>query len=62
MDTLQAIYSFGVIGVGGGFHAHAKAQPKVVDYILANGAECEPLILKDVELMTHRAIEALEGL
>jgi len=51
-----------VIGAGGGFHAHVKAQSKVVGYILANGAECEPLTLKDAELMTHRAIEALEGL
>jgi len=62
VDILQAIYNSGVIDAGGGFHAHVKAQSKVVDYVLDNGAECQPLLLKDIELIPHRAIEALEGL
>ncbi len=52
----------GVVGAGGGgFPTHVKAQSQV-DCILANGAECEPLIHKDVELMTHHAAGVLVGL
>lgn len=47
MDISQAIYNAGVVGAGGGgFPAHVNAQSKV-ERILANGAECEPLIHKD---------------
>lgn len=50
------------MGCGGaGFPAHIKAASKV-EIVLANGAECEPLIHKDLELM-HREPEAIvEGL
>lgn len=52
----------GVVGAGGGgFPTHVKAQSQV-DCLLANGAECEPLIHKDVELMTHQAAEILAGM
>ncbi|MCD6187950.1 MAG: hypothetical protein J7K09_07255 [Desulfuromusa sp.] len=62
MDISQAIYNSGVIDAGGGFHDHVKALSKVVDYVLTNGAECKPLLLKDIELIPHRAIETLEDL
>ncbi|HWB87017.1 MAG TPA: 4Fe-4S dicluster domain-containing protein [Bryobacteraceae bacterium] len=43
----------GVVGAGGaGFPTYVKAQSQV-EYLLANGAECEPLIHKDAELMKH---------
>ncbi|HVX65674.1 MAG TPA: 4Fe-4S dicluster domain-containing protein [Bryobacteraceae bacterium] len=52
----------GVVGAGGaGFPAHVKAASKV-EFVLANGAECEPLIHKDVELMEHFPAPILSGL
>jgi Na+-translocating ferredoxin:NAD+ oxidoreductase RnfC subunit len=49
----EKIFNAGVVGAGGaGFPAHVKANSKV-EYVLANGAECEPLIHKDYELMLH---------
>lgn len=58
----EKIKNAGVVGAGGGgFPTHVKAQ-STVDCILVNGAECEPLIHKDVELMVHQAAEILAGL
>lgn len=52
----------GVVGAGGaGFPAYVKAQSRV-EFVIANGAECEPLIHKDVELMERYPGEILEGL
>jgi Na+-translocating ferredoxin:NAD+ oxidoreductase RnfC subunit len=43
----------GVVGAGGaGFPTYVKAQSQV-EFMIANGAECEPLIHKDAELMRH---------
>jgi Na+-translocating ferredoxin:NAD+ oxidoreductase RnfC subunit len=43
----------GVVGAGGaGFPTYVKAQSQV-EYLIANGAECEPLIHRDAELMKH---------
>ena len=50
-----------MVGAGGaGFPAHVKAAA-AVDTIIANGAECEPLIHKDFEVMLHHAGEIVEG-
>ncbi len=58
-EQLQAC---GVVGAGGaGFPSYVKAQSQV-EYVIANGAECEPLIHKDVELMKRYPGEILEGL
>lgn len=58
----QKIYNAGVVGAGGaGFPAHIKANSKV-EFVLANGAECEPLIHKDYELMLHFPKEIMRGL
>jgi Na+-translocating ferredoxin:NAD+ oxidoreductase RnfC subunit len=52
----------GVVGAGGaGFPTHVKAASRV-EYMIANGAECEPLIHKDAELMKHFPGEILSGL
>ena len=62
MQIAEKIRNAGVVGAGGGgFPTHIKAQSQV-EYVLVNGAECEPLIHKDVELMTHRSAEILDGL
>lgn len=62
MQIVEKIKNAGVVGAGGGgFPTHIKGQSQV-EYVLVNGAECEPLIHKDVELMTHRSAEILDGL
>ena len=44
---------YGVVGAGGaGFPTEVKAQSQV-EFVIANGAECEPLIHKDAEIMKH---------
>jgi Na+-translocating ferredoxin:NAD+ oxidoreductase RnfC subunit len=62
MSLSENIYNAGVVGAGGaGFPAHIKAKSKV-EFVLANGAECEPLIHKDYELMLHFPKEIIKGL
>jgi len=57
----EKILSAGVVGAGGaGFPAHVKAKSKV-EFVLANGAECEPLIHKDYELMLNFPEEITKG-
>ena len=52
----------GVVGAGGaGFPTSVKAQSQV-EFLIANGAECEPLIHKDAELMKHFPSEILAGM
>jgi Na+-translocating ferredoxin:NAD+ oxidoreductase RnfC subunit len=52
----------GVVGAGGaGFPTYVKAQSQV-EFLIANGAECEPLIHKDAELMKHFPAEILSGM
>ena len=52
----------GVVGAGGaGFPTYVKAQSKV-EFLIANGAECEPLIHKDAELLKHFPAEILAGM
>lgn len=57
----EKIFNAGIVGAGGaGFPAHIKAKSNV-EYVLANGAECEPLIHKDFELMVNFPKEIIEG-
>ena len=52
----------GVVGAGGaGFPTYVKAQSQV-EFVIANGAECEPLIHKDAELMKHFPAPILAGM
>lgn len=62
MTLTDKIKNAGVVGAGGaGFPTHVKAGSNV-EYVLANGAECEPLIHKDYEIMLHFAPQIIEGL
>jgi Na+-translocating ferredoxin:NAD+ oxidoreductase RnfC subunit len=61
MDLSELIFNAGVVGAGGaGFPTSVKSKSKV-EFVLANGAECEPLIHKDYELMVHFAPEIVKG-
>jgi Na+-translocating ferredoxin:NAD+ oxidoreductase RnfC subunit len=62
MSLADKILSSGVVGAGGaGFPSHVKAK-STPEFVLANGAECEPLIHKDYELMVHFGKEIMGGL
>lgn len=62
MELAQLVKNNGVVGAGGaGFPTHVKLQSKV-EYLLVNGAECEPLMHKDRELMTHFAKDVVAGI
>lgn len=57
----EKLLNAGVVGAGGaGFPSHVKAKSKV-EFVLANGAECEPLIHKDYELMLNFPEEITRG-
>jgi len=62
VELSKRIFDAGVVGAGGaGFPTQVKAKSKV-EFVLANGAECEPLIHKDVELMKNFAPQIVEGM
>ena len=62
MDLLNLIKEAGVIGAGGaGFPTHAKLTSEA-EYILLNGAECEPLLRVDQQLMAQFPDEIIKGL
>lgn len=61
MQISERIRAAGVVGAGGaGFPAHVKANASV-EFIIANGAECEPLLHKDFELMRHYPERVVDG-
>ncbi len=61
MDLVQKIINAGVVGAGGaGFPTHIKAKSKV-EFVLVNGAECEPLLHKDSELMKNFSPEIVRA-
>lgn len=58
----EKLREYGVVGAGGaGFPTYVKAQSPV-EFMIANGAECEPLLHKDAELMKHFPGEILAGM
>ena len=62
MDLLNIVKAAGIIGAGGaGFPTHAKLASKA-EYILLNGAECEPLLRVDQQLMEQFPDEIIRGL
>ncbi len=59
---INSIKSGGVVGAGGaGFPTHIKTSAKV-EYVVANGAECEPLLDTDKTLITLYPNEIINGL
>ncbi len=61
-QILSRIRSAGVVGAGGaGFPTYKKLDASV-EHIIANGAECEPLMYKDREVMIQEQERMLAGL
>jgi Na+-translocating ferredoxin:NAD+ oxidoreductase RnfC subunit len=61
-DILEQVKAAGVVGAGGaGFPTHVKLAAQV-DTVIANGAECEPLLHGDQHLMTRYPEVIVQGL
>ncbi|MBM4172437.1 MAG: NADH dehydrogenase subunit [Ignavibacteria bacterium] len=61
MSLTEKIFNAGVVGAGGaGFPTHIKAKSKI-EYVIVNGAECEPLIHKDFVMMVNFPDEIVNG-
>jgi len=59
---VASLEELGVVGAGGGgFPAEVKLRTPV-PLVIVNGAECEPLLHKDKELLRHEAAPMLAGL
>ena len=66
---IEAVKNAGIVGLGGaGFPTHFKlnADPAKIEYLIINGAECEPYVTSDTLTMVDRvddmevAIEAIK--
>ncbi len=62
MNLVEQVRRAGVVGAGGGgFPTHVKLAGKA-DTVIANGAECEPLLHKDAAVMEHSAAAMVAGM
>lgn len=65
-EILGAVKAAGIIGLGGaGFPTHVKLAPKdpgAIRYVIANGAECEPYLTGNDQLMRAEADAITEGM
>ena len=65
-EILSMVKEAGIIGLGGaGFPTHVKLAPKApekIRYLIANGAECEPYITCNDQLMRSQGAGIVEGL
>ena len=64
-DFIAAVKNSGVVGLGGaGFPTHVKLDvpAEKIDYLLVNGAECEPYITSDSITMLTRSEDILYAL
>lgn len=56
----------GIVGLGGaGFPTHVKLTPKddsKIDYVIVNGAECEPYLTSDYRMMLEEPQKIIGGL
>ena len=62
---IAAIRESGIVGLGGaGFPTHVKlnVEPERIDYLVINGAECEPYVTSDTITMVERAEDMADGL
>lgn len=61
-NLVEMVKSAGIVGAGGaGFPTHVKIDAQV-DTVVVNGAECEPLLRVDQQLMNVKAVEMLTAL
>lgn len=65
-EIREIIKEAGIVGLGGaGFPTHVKLTPKdenAIEYILVNGAECEPYLTSDYRMMLEEPEKIVGGL
>ncbi len=62
MSIVETVKAMGVVGAGGGgFPTHLKLSHRC-EIVIANGAECEPLLAHDAFIMEEEAQEVIAGL
>ena len=65
-DIRAAIKEAGIVGMGGaGFPTNVKLTPKneeAIEYVIVNGAECEPYLTSDYRRMIEQPEILIEGL
>ena len=65
-DALKRVKEAGIVGMGGAaFPTHVKLNPpagKVIEYVLANAAECEPYLTIDDRTIIERTDKIIDGI
>lgn len=65
-EILARVRDAGIVGLGGaGFPTHIKLNPspdKKIEYIIINGAECEPYLTSDYRMMLEEPQNIIRGL
>lgn len=65
-EIIQLIKEAGIVGMGGaGFPSHVKLSPdnrEDIEYIIVNGAECEPYLTSDYRRMIEQPENLIEGI
>lgn len=65
-EIINRVRDAGIVGMGGaGFPTHVKLsvkEPSKIDYVIVNGAECEPYLTSDYRKMIEEPEFLLEGL
>lgn len=64
-ELLDAVREAGLVGLGGAaFPTHVKLSPpedKKIEYLIINGAECEPYLTGDHRMMVENPGEVMDG-
>jgi len=65
-EIREAVKAAGIVGMGGaGFPTHVKLTPKnedEIDFVIVNGAECEPYLTSDYRMMLEQPDKIVKGL
>lgn len=65
-EIISRVQQAGIVGMGGaGFPTHVKMSvkdPAKIDYVIVNGAECEPYLTSDYRKMIEEPEKLIEGL
>lgn len=65
-EIIERVREAGIVGMGGaGFPTHVKMsvkEPGKIDYVIVNGAECEPYLTSDYRKMIEEPERLIEGL
>lgn len=65
-EIIERVKAAGIVGMGGAtFPTHVKLSPpadKKIDYVIINGAECEPYLTSDHRAMLETTDEVVRGL